>query len=389
MVVASSAHTAWIKDILPAENIITTDPYYFNKLYYDTVSYASINNIRFDAVITFYEHAVLQTSLLGAALGLLHTPLEAVLNSSINKINMRDTLVKAGLSKITFAASNKSDLLKDIGTFPKPCIIKPLFGSDSYGVRKINDASEIPAYIDQFTKELTTDKESSFLYKSDVLLVEEYIEGRLFSVDGLVANGNIVCLDPIEVFSSPEPYFAQYENRFPSSLNDVQVKAVKNHVTSCLSALKFDNTAYHAEVKVKDNNQIEIIEIAARAPGGQLMAAHKIIHNFDFVLKILDLHLGTNAHPESFPCNTKCALIQKGVFSANGGTLKALEGTENSLSITELIRFVQVTEAGDRIKTYPDDYPVPLYFYELTGNDLEALKEISQEIERNIVVSVI
>lgn len=388
LVIATNAETTWIKDAIPASNLLITDPYCFNKLYYDVVSYTCINNLQFNAAITFYEHAVMQTSMLAAALGLPHTPFETVFNSSINKINMRNTLNKCGLSKIKFLSSNRLDLQSDIHKFPKPCVIKPLFGSDSYGVRKIKDDSEIPAYIDQLAKELVVDKERSFLYKSDVLIMEEYVEGKLLSIDGIIVDKNILCFDPIEVFSSPEPYFVQYENRFPSSLNSTQIDNVKNYVISCLQALKFNNTGYHAEVKFKDDNEIEIIEIAARAPGGQLINAHKIINGFDFASQTLDLYLGMKIDLKRISRKDECALIQKGVFPQNPGVLKKLDGIERISSIQELNRFMQLAKVGDMVKNYPDDYPSPIYFYELVGKDIAALNNISQKIESDIMISV-
>lgn len=106
------------------------------------------NNLKFDAILTFDEHLVLQTSIIAQAFGCIATPIKTIMHSSSNKLLFRqqyNMCYSKKLIKTAIKVIKKEDLLKTTLS-SKNYVIKPLFGNNSYGVKKFHQTKILQIY---------------------------------------------------------------------------------------------------------------------------------------------------------------------------------------------------------------------------------------------------
>lgn len=194
-----------------------------------------------------------------------------------NKYAMREMLTLHGLPCPHYQkVSNFNELnLKNI-LFP--VIVKPLDRSGSRGVTLAHTIEEL---------------KQGLIYAQSVsfdtsVLVEEYIEGREFSVESISQKGNHTILQVTEKFTTNAPHFIERGHLAPARINHAQEKAIHEIVLKALEALSIENGASHSELKIKPNGEIKIIEIAARM-GGDFIGSDLVLQSthYDFVANVI------------------------------------------------------------------------------------------------------
>jgi hypothetical protein len=103
----------------------------------------------------------------------------------------------------------------------------------------------------------------------DEILVETYIPGSEFALDGVVSGG---ALRAFAIFDKPDPlegpFFEETIYVTPSRLpGDIQARIV-DHVQRGVAALGLRQGPIHAECRVTPDGDIYVLEIAARPIGG-------------------------------------------------------------------------------------------------------------------------
>lgn len=125
---------------------------------------------------------------------------------------------------------DRKDSLAEIG-ITLPCVVKPCCGGSSIGVSIVKEESN-------FTKAL----DDAFFWE-DEILIEEYVEGREFSVG--VIKGR--ALPVIEI--APKEGFYDYKNKYkagstvetcPADIKDSVAKEMQKHAVKVAEALGLD-----------------------------------------------------------------------------------------------------------------------------------------------------
>lgn len=201
---------------------------------------------------------------------------------STNKHEMRKCLKKNNdpcpeSRMITFANELNINDLK------YPLIIKPVDRSGSRGIYKVQKVEELNKAIEKA-------KEQSFQKK---ILVEEYVEGKEYSVEYISFKGKHVFLAMTEKYTSGAPHFIETGHIEPSEIDENQIKQVKKVVEHALNSLGITIGASHTELKIDDEGSIKIIEIGARM-GGDFIGSHLVplSTGYDFVEFVIKCALG-------------------------------------------------------------------------------------------------
>lgn len=155
-------------------------------------------------------------------------------------------------------------LVRDISDLKKcdrlnfPLIVKPVDSSASRGVVKIENKKHL---------------EESYTYASGYsrngnVIIEEFIEGREFSVEVLIQNNNASIIAVTEKFTDGESdnFFVEEKHLIPARVNMSEYTEIENIVKSGINAIGLNNAAAHVEVKLS-NIGVVIIEIAGRLGG--------------------------------------------------------------------------------------------------------------------------
>lgn len=160
------------------------------------------------------------------------------------------------------------DLAKQYsGSVTYPVVIKPLSLSASKGVIRANNPQQLIAACTVIDTIL--DKSKATGYERDHVLVESYLDGPEFAIDGILIDGNFHLL---AIFDKPEPltgpYFEETYYLTPSQLAQSNQSALINEVSKCCDAYGLKQGPVHAEAR-NTKNGVFLIELAARTIGGQ------------------------------------------------------------------------------------------------------------------------
>ncbi|MGH2413965.1 MAG: ATP-grasp domain-containing protein, partial [Microcystaceae cyanobacterium] len=161
---------------------------------------------RIDGVLPGFEFYVPLAAKISAKLGLKGLNPESAENVRFKHL-MRKVLEQENLRIPRFrVARSEDELLSAIDYVKFPCVIKPVDGAGSRNIKKVNNEQELQAAY----KVIENTEFIGFGYKGiKEVLIEEYIAGNEYSIEGFVENGKPKFLSITEKLLSPEPHFVE------------------------------------------------------------------------------------------------------------------------------------------------------------------------------------
>ena len=232
--------------------------------------------------------------------------------TATNKHLMRLAFEKAGLPSCKSILVTEDTDLKAL-PLKYPVIVKPTDRSGSRGIRKVTDPAELPEAV-AFAREPSFEKK---------VLVEEFAEGREYSVEYLSWQGEHRFLAVTEKFTTGAPLFVETGHlQPPKHMDEVTLEKIKALVPKVLDSLGVQYGASHTELKVDDRGEIRLIECGARM-GGDCIGSDlvKLSTGIDFVQGVIDTACG--AEPSLEPTGRTQIAAVRFIFSE--ADLKALE----------------------------------------------------------------
>ncbi len=172
---------------------------------------------------------------------------------STDKFQMKQRFIEGG---VPCAKGRLVKSVKEVEDFEYPVIVKPRDNSGSRGVKLCRKKEELQSCIDEAL-------EYSHL---DTVLVEEYIEGQEYSIEGLHYDGKIEVIQFTEKKTSEFPYNVELGHKQPAILTDEQKDAIRNVISKIANVLKFENCPSHTELKINERG-IFVIETSPRLGG--------------------------------------------------------------------------------------------------------------------------
>lgn len=235
--------------------------------------------IKPDAVISIASDlAMVTVNYTANALNLVANSEESTLIST-NKFQMRKAFEKNNIPSPKFIHITGKANLEDLD-IKYPVIVKPTDRSGSRGINKVYNLEKMKEAVKE-AMEVSFNKEA---------LIEEYAEGREFSIEYISQNGKHNFLAVTEKFTTGEPHFIEKAHMQPARITKEQEEKIKEVIPKALTALKIENGASHSELKIDKNNNIKIIEIGARM-GGDCIGSDlvQISTGYDFVNMVIDI----------------------------------------------------------------------------------------------------
>ena len=137
-----------------------------------------------------------------------------------------------------------------------PVIVKPRDNSGSRGVKLCRTKEELE-------QSMTEALEYS---KLDSVLVEEFIEGPEYSIEGLHYDGKSEVIQFTEKKTTEFPYNVELGHIQPANINDENKQKIREIVAKIGKALRFENCPSHTELKINERG-IFVIETSPRLGG--------------------------------------------------------------------------------------------------------------------------
>ncbi|MCD7765738.1 MAG: ATP-grasp domain-containing protein, partial [Lachnospiraceae bacterium] len=272
----------------------------------------------------------------------------------------------------------------------KRCIMKPLDSQSSRGVYVLEKPEDAYAYF-----------ESSASYSSagHAVIVEQYIEGVEFTVDGIAYAGEhrSLAISEKKHFSyntsiASELFFSETNDRY-----DYEVLKKQNDRLVALTGLPFGLT--HAEYKWEDG-EFYLIEIAARG-GGTRISSHIVplltgIDNYRF---LIEAALGHPVDKVLLPClraadpagrHTGCCAVLEFLSTDQGdgreeGVVAAIHGAEEVRANPFVLELRLEFGVGDRLKRADDDRS-RVGFYIAYGESEEELRRTMRWVKDTLKI---
>ena len=149
-------------------------------------------------------------------------------------------------------------------------MLKPVGLSGSRGVIRANDDAEFTQARARIGVLLARPAiKAARTGLEDTIIVEEYIDGREFALEGVLTEGR---LRTFALFDKPDPlvgpFFEETIYVTPSREPAVIQDRIEEHVTLAARALGLCHGPVHAECRVTQGGKIYVLEVAARPIGG-------------------------------------------------------------------------------------------------------------------------
>lgn len=172
---------------------------------------------------------------------------------STDKFQMKQRFIEGGVPCAQGRLIHSAEEAKDL-YFPVIC--KPRDNSGSRGVKLCRDLQELQECIDEALQ----------YSKLDTVLVEEFIEGREFSVESIHYNGKSEVIQFTEKKTTEFPYNVELGHKQPANLDEEQKQSIRDIIVKVGKAMKFENCPSHTELKINDRG-LFVIETSPRLGG--------------------------------------------------------------------------------------------------------------------------
>lgn len=172
---------------------------------------------------------------------------------STDKFQMKQRFLEGG---VPCAKGRLVKSVSEVEDFEYPVIIKPRDNSGSRGVKLCRSKEELEASM----------SEAFEVSKLDTVLVEEFIEGPEYSIEGLHYDGKAEEIQFTEKKTTEFPYNVELGHKQPANLTEEQKDSIKVIVAKIGKALKFENCPSHTELKINERG-VFVIETSPRLGG--------------------------------------------------------------------------------------------------------------------------
>ena len=291
-----------------------------------------------------------------------------------NKSLMRDFCKSNGFPypkyKLCYSCEEAVDFFEKV--IGGKAIIKPVDSQSSRGIHIIEDSEQLRNLYEDALQ---------YSHSVNAVLVEQYIEGIEFTVDGLkTSNGYFVtAISRKKHYSynasiAQELLFSHYDGEYDyDELRTINTQMV------CKMGLPYGMT--HAEYKFM-NGQFYLIEIAARGGGTKISSdivpiMSGINSNEIFINQLLGKEKQVKLSDE----REKCALL--GLFDLEPGKVAGVEGLNEARNYMGVKDIMLPLQAGDIIERAKDDRSRAGH-YILWADNYGKLRELEEKVKSTI-----
>ncbi|EKD45032.1 MAG: ATP-dependent carboxylate-amine ligase protein [uncultured bacterium] len=240
-------------------------------------------------IIALSEVDILRAARIREKLGIEGQHIESAM-AFRDKYKMKQLAEKAGVLTPKYCKVNNTiDLMQFIDQNKYPVVIKPIAGRGSSSTFIVKNATELDKYLAQgiFSKfDCTT-----------YLLVEEFIAGDIYHVDGHILNNELSFISASRYINNclNFVYGASLGSITLSDSNSLNSRLIKNAKQILFDAFSAPrDTLFHIEFFVADNLDIYLCEAASRLGGGNINEQLSLAYGYDLKIKFIQSYFSEN-----------------------------------------------------------------------------------------------
>jgi hypothetical protein len=248
----------------------------------------------YEYILALSEYDILRAARLREFLGLPGQNYESAL-AFRDKAIMKDHWAAAGLPITSYAAvDTATDLLEFAARHGFPVVVKPRRAAGSRGVSVIHSQQQLTGWLHNVW--------SVPLGGMPGWMVEQFVDGQMMHVDGLLAAGHLEIAWPSTItsqlaFHNGSPTFSIHLNTA-----DPAVAEARSVVHAALKALPCpDLTIFHAEIWRLTDGSMALNEIASRLGGGRIRTAITAAFGTDMAQRYIQAAVNPDFLTENIP----------------------------------------------------------------------------------------
>jgi len=223
--------------------------------------------------------------------------------------------------------------LSDEITFP--VIIKPRDAFSSRGVYKCNTPGEVKAHLE----------ESRLFSSNGDILIEEFLEGKEYSVEAITYRGETSITQFTEKFITSFPNTVETGHLQPADLTLTEKDAISSVVKSALKALGIENSASHTEIMMTKEGP-EVIETGARL-GGDFIASYLTKASTGVSMDKAAIQVALGMEPDLIRTRGKYSMI-KYIELPEGKTVKEVLPYYDVMKLPGVVFAIIFQKEGDK-----------------------------------------
>jgi biotin carboxylase len=232
-----------------------------------------------------------------------HLQIEGISNSFAlrfrDKLRMRNLALKIGLSCPEFTGAFHSEAIdRFLDDVPAPWIIKPRTEVNAFGIRKCETKEEIWRVLSELDARHTwRDHPSQYL-------IERFIEGRVFHVDSVVADGKVSACGA-SVYGETPMKVSHGGGVFTTSVlpyKSKETKELEKLNKKLLKGFEYERGVAHAEfLQCAETGKFYLIEVAARVGGAHIADVLDFACGFNLWREWAKLEIADDENPYQLP----------------------------------------------------------------------------------------
>ena len=309
-----------------------------------------------DGVIAVGDRPVVLAARAAEALGLPWHSADAA-RASAHKRLARERMAQAGLPVPGYVSTTvDADPMEVSRRVRYPAVVKPVSLSGSRGVIRVDTPQ---ALVDAFRRvvALLSRPEIRALRTGSEheILIEDFIAGREYAVEGLMSRGEFSCLT---VFDKPDPldgpFFEETIYVTPSRAGTGVVSAIVTAVGAAAAALGLAHGPIHAECRVSPSEtaggppEVHVLEVAARPIGGLCSRALRFISAQLSSVSLEQVLLNHALGERALPARDDLAAAVMMIPIPRRGILRSVAGEERARAVPH-VEDVRITAKQDQL----------------------------------------
>lgn len=291
---------------------------------------------------------------------------------STDKYQMKQRFMECG---VPCAKGRLVKFAGDVEDFEFPVIIKPRDNSGSRGVKFCRSKDELE----------TSMNEAFEASRMDTVIVEEFIEGPEYSIEGLHHDGKSEVIQFTEKKTTEFPYNVELGHIQPANICEENKQKIRKIVAKIGKALNFVNCPSHTELKINERG-IYVIETSPRLGGDYITSTlTPLSTGVNVEDELLRIALGQTINPE--PKQVQYSGVRFFAFE-EGSVIKHVPNTKFVKTWSHVVDFSFKMKEGDKVNRITSSLNRYGHLTLIAGNR-ESIEDAFEKYEKAIMEIVL
>lgn len=296
---------------------------------------------------------------------------EPIVTASVDKSYFRGVCHELGLSSIGSVSGTGGQTLQDSARqLSFPVLVKPVDSTGSRGVVLVHDPALVPSAVAEAVEHSHSGR----------VIIEEYVAGTHFSVEGVIDGGAPVFCAVSRRTITAAPYFISTSLRLPADLPAQVLAEIRQQLATMCTRLDYHRGPLNADLVVDAAGAVHLIEIGARVGGNGMAELVMASYGVDVLEASIAAAVGAAINVHSRPAQP--ALLHV-LHDQRSGRLAAVDGVEEVLRHPQVVELRLFAEPGRAVAPYVQAAN-KLGYVVLAGADAAQLSRLADDIDSRL-----